>query len=437
LKWAGHAYRRLAFGARRDELRQAVAQGHSATLDRLLSGGPGQEEFDELVDDTTKGLSHDAEESTLHEYQAVWLYRMLHSPHPLRERLTLFWHNHFATSIAKVRQPALMQQQNALIRKHALGKFRSLVVEMSRDPAMLIWLDSNSNVKGQPNENFARELMELFTLGVGHYTENDVRQAARAFTGWHTAGGKFIFNEAQHDGGRKTVVGRTGNWDGTGVLRILLAQKAAARFLVRKLYRHFINEHDKPPDHLLEPLAEEFRNSDYDIAGVLRTMARSRHFFSDHAYRQRVKSPVEFALGLVHSLEGQVAPTALAAGLDGLGQNLFSPPNVKGWVGGKAWLNSATVLARHNLAWAVVGGEDATFNEHIDVAALVRKHAGKGNAGQLGFLLDLFLQGDVEPSARHKLVDYLKATNPKGVELDKRLRETAHTILLMPEYQLA
>ena len=136
-------------------------------------------------------------------------------------------------------------------------------------------------------------------------------------------------------------------------------------------------------------------------------------------------------------LEGQVAPTALAAGLDGLGQYLFSPPNVKGWVGGKAWLNSATVLARHNLAWAVVGGEDATFNEHIDVAALVRKHAGKAYAGQLGFLLDLFLQGDVERSARHKLLDYLKADNPKDTAVDRRLRETAHTILLLPEYQLA
>ena len=174
---------------------------------------------------------------------------------------------------------------------------------MSRDPAMLVWLDSNSNARGKPNENYARELMELFALGVGHYTEADVREAARAFTGWHTDGRKFTFNRFQHDDGKKTVLGQTGDWDGGDVVRIVLEQPAAARFLVRKLYRAFISESESPDDALIDPLADQFRRSDYDIAALLRTMLRSNLFFSAHAYRRRIKSPVEYVVGLLRTLE--------------------------------------------------------------------------------------------------------------------------------------
>ena len=192
-----------------------------------------------------------------------------------------------------------MFEQNQLLRQHALGKFGRSCSTMSKDPAMLVWLDSNSNVKGKPNENYAREVMELFSLGVGHYTEKDIREAARAFTGWHTDGDDFEFNADVHDDGAKTVLGQTGNWNGDDVVRIVLEQPAAPRFLVRKLYRFFVSETHEPPDALLEPLAEAFRKSDYDIAGLVRTMLSSRHFFSDYAFRQRIKSPVEFVLGAV------------------------------------------------------------------------------------------------------------------------------------------
>src|SRR5581483_3050586 len=191
----------------------------------------------------------------------------------------------FATSIAKVRSPALMFRQNCLLRRHALGKFGPFLQAISKDPAMLIWLDSNSNVKGKPNENYARELMELFSLGVGNYTEKDIREAARAFTGWHTDGDEFRFNPQLHDGAPKTVLGQTGAWDGGDVVRIVLVQPAAARFLVRKLYRFLISENATPPDALLEPLCERFRKSDYAIAELVRTMLASRHFYSDHAFR--------------------------------------------------------------------------------------------------------------------------------------------------------
>lgn len=437
LKWAGHLYRRAAFAASWPELQQALRDGPDKTLERLLTPGKDVEEFDELVDDTTRGLSLNRTNETLTEYQALWLYRLLQSPWPLRERMTLFWHNHFATSVAKVRQPALMQKQNALIRKHALAKFRPFLLDMSRDPAMLIWLDSNSNIKGHANENYAREVMELFSLGVGNYSEKDIQEAARAFTGWHTAGGAFVFNERQHDDDDKTVFGKKGNWDGADIVRIALEQPAAGRFLARKLYRQFVNENDKPSDALIEPLAEQLRKTDYDILAAVGTILRSRIFFSDQAYRQRVKSPVEFVVGLVHSLEGTVAPAALAGLLDGMGQSLYAPPNVKGWDGGQAWLNSATILARHNAAWSLVGGENGQFQSRIDPAALAKKHAGDEHLKQIALFLDLFVQGDVGKTAPQKLLDYLKDGAPKDANLTTRLRETAHTILVLPEYQLA
>ncbi|HEY1375969.1 MAG TPA: DUF1800 family protein, partial [Gemmataceae bacterium] len=251
-RWAGHLYRRAAFGATLDELRRAVKDGPQATLDRLLQGDPDAKQYEQLVTDTGASIAKGGDESALRGW---WLYAMLNSGHPLRERLTLFWHNHFATSIAKVRSTEAMYAQNQTLRRHALGKFRPLLAEVSRDPAMLVWLDSNRNVKGQANENYAREVMELFTLGTGHYTEPDIREAARAFTGWHTDGEKFTLAPRFHDDGEKTILGRRGAWDGTDVQRLALEHPACARFLVRKLYRFLISETGDPGAALLEPLA--------------------------------------------------------------------------------------------------------------------------------------------------------------------------------------
>jgi hypothetical protein len=450
-KWAGHLFRRAAFGPSWPELEAALQDGPGASVDRLLEGGEGQDDFDRVMDTLAPDLSQlqgqlvpGANDDLL---QAWWLHRMIQTTHPLREKLVLFWHNHFATSLAKVRQPHLMVQQNILIRKHALGKFGPFLLEMSRDPAMLIWLDSNSNARGRPNENYARELMELFSLGVGHYTEADVREAARAFTGWHTDGRKFTFNRIQHDGGRKTVLGQSGTLDGGDVVRIILEEPAAAKFLVRKIYRAFVSEGEPPPDNLIEPLADRYRSSGYDTADLIRTVLRSRLFFSCHAFRQRVKSPVEYVVGLLRSLEarpvepqnmgGPQVPT-LARLMDGLGQTLFAPPNVKGWNGGEAWLNSATLLARHNLAWKIVQGPQGPLGVKVNPSALVRKYAaGRDPEGQVDFLLDALLQpgaDEIDARRKRKLVEFL---SPGGSVLDDRLRETVHATLLMPEYQLA
>lgn len=355
-KWAAHLFRRAGFGATPVEVDRAVAEGFPKSLDKLLLGAP---DANELVELFTELGQYGKEADNIRVW---WLRFMVEGGHPLREKLTLFWHNHFATSIAKVKQTPLMFEQNITLRKHALGKFRPFLLEMSKNPAMLLWLDSNQNVKEAPNENYARELMELFSLGVGNYTEKDIREAARAFTGWHTDSAPnhevFEFNALQHDEGAKTFFGRTGNWDGTDIVRLCCDQPACAKFLVGKLYTFLVSE-TPPPQRLLAPIADQFRKSDYDIADLVKTMLGSRLFFSAHAYCKRVKWPVEFVIEAVRSvIPGRTPFSELVEWLPSMGQSLFSPPNVKGWRTGTDWLNSATLLARNNFAERVALGKN-------------------------------------------------------------------------------
>ena len=291
-KWSAHLYRRAAFGSNRDDLLEAERLGFQGTVDLLCHGRPSATERLETLVDVGRIAALGDEEGE--QLRGWWLYCMFEGGHPLREKLALFWHNHFATSLTKVQNSILMFEQNCLLRTHALGRFGPLLQAISRDAAMMVWLDSNSNVKGKPNENYARELMELFSLGVGHYTESDIREAARAFTGWRTDGEGFAFDARLHDSGLKNILGQTGAWDGGDVVRIVLEQPAAARFLIRKLYYFLVSEKTVPPDSLLEPLCESFRKSDYDIGALVRTILTSRHFYSDHAFRQQVKGPVEY-----------------------------------------------------------------------------------------------------------------------------------------------
>ncbi len=466
LKWAGHLYRRASFGASPAEMTEAVSRGLPATLDLLLKGTPDADAIEATLE--TVG-SRTADRANPFELRAWWLYAMLNGRRAVQEKMTLFWHNHFATSIAKVQRTTWMFNQNRLIRRHALGKFGPFLHEMSRDAAMIVWLDNNSNVKAHPNENYAREVMELFSLGVGHYTEKDVREAARAFTGWHTNGGEFDFNARFHDDGAKTVLGQTGPWNGDDVLDILLKRNDCADFLVRKLYSYFVSELHEPPAALIAPLAESFRKTDYDIADLVRRILSSRHFFSAHAYRQRIKSPVEYVLGAVRTVyDGQPPPQPLVNRVDLMGQLLFAPPNVKGWRGGQAWLNTSTVLARVNFAQALVMGglwndpsrgdnpETPVFDtpsapgqpevkmpeeppppEKEDVARLIRQAKATKPEEVVGVLIDALLPGGVGDAARSKLTAFVADGKPTGDKLDRRAREAAHAILSMPEYQLA
>jgi uncharacterized protein (DUF1800 family) len=448
-KWAAHLYRRAAFGANRVELIEAERAGPERTLDLLFAGRPEAGEVSESLADVGQVVA--GRDDNCEQLRAWWLYAMLHSGHPLREKLTLFWHNHFATSIAKVRNPVAMFRQNVLLRTHALGKFGPFLQAISKDGAMLAWLDSNSNVKAHPNENYARELMELFSLGVGNYTEKDIREAARAFTGWHTNGDNFKFNAVAHDGSSKTVLGKTGDWDGSDVVRIVLEQPAAARFLVRKLYSFFISETD-PPETLLEPLCVSFRKSDYDIATLLRTMLTSRLFFSEHAFRQRIKSPVEFVLGAVRAIYRQydegdaeyrpLPQHLLVPRLTAMGQTLFAPPNVKGWPGGRTWLNTSTVLERNNFAASLATGDvwnvsGAALGRAFDAARLVEEEKANNPEEIVQALVQLLVPGGIREAARDKLVTFIGDGKPTGAALALRVREAVHAILTLPEYQLA
>jgi uncharacterized protein (DUF1800 family) len=395
-KWVAHLYRRAAFGASPADTKRALADGLPKTLDRLLAGDPGAAELLEMLADAGRSIASGSEAERLPRLRAWWLYAITEGGHPLREKLTLFWHNHFATSVAKVRSTPLMFEQNALLRKHALGKFRPFLLDMSKDAAMLVWLDSNQNVVGAPNENYAREVMELFSLGVGNYTEKDIQEAARAFTGWHVDGVPnsdevtFQFKPVSHDNGPKTVFGQTGNWDGGDIVRMCCDRPACAKFLVGKLYAFLVSE-TRPPESLLEPLEARFRKSDYDIADLVRTMLGSRLFFSAHAYRKRVKSPVEYALGAARAVvPGRVPLSGFADPLAKMGQVLFAPPNVKGWRTGTDWLNSATLLARNNFAETVAtgnwsGGNQAPSNvKAADVATVPEAAAADVALGEPG-----------------------------------------------------
>jgi uncharacterized protein (DUF1800 family) len=276
-----------------------------------------------------------------------WLNEMLTTPSPLTEHMTLFWHNHFVSSQQKVKLSELMYRQNVTLRVNALGHFGDLLHAIARDPAMVIYLDNAQNRKGTPNENFAREVMELFTLGEGNYREQDIKEAARAFTGWSIDrdSGTFVFRRFIHDEGTKTVLGRSGNLDGDDVLDILLAQRATAEFITRKLWREFVSPDPDPAE--VTRIANRFRSTRYDIKVVLYELLTCDAFYAKENRGVLVKSPLDLVVGTLKQFDLKpTEPIPFAVAAAAMGQNLFSPPNVKGWPGGEAWINSSTLLAR-------------------------------------------------------------------------------------------
>lgn len=289
-----------------------------------------------------------------------WMAEMLTTITPLTEKMVLFWHNHFTSSLRKVRMPQLMYRQHMTLRRHALGNFRELLQAMARDPAMLIYLDGAASRKGQPNENFARELMELFTLGEGRYSEQDVKEAARAFTGWSIDRdtGEFLFRPALHDDGVKTVLGISGPHDGNAVLGILLARPETAEFIVAKLWREFVST--EPDMAEVRRIAGVFRSSAYDIRAALRELLTADAFYAPRYRGNLVKSPVDLVVGTLRQFRMAVAdplPYVLTVGR--LGQDLFAPPNVKGWPGGEAWINATTLLSRRQFLENVFRGSES------------------------------------------------------------------------------
>lgn len=313
------------------------------------------------------------------ELRAWWLREMLVTPSPLTERMTLFWHNHFTSGEDKVPDPQLMAAQNTLLRRDALGSFATLLHDVAKDPAMLLYLDGATNRKGRPNENFAREVMELFTLGEGRYTQQDVTEAARAYTGWGVDPDtwRYAWRPNLHDTGEKTVLGRSGAFNGDEVLDILLAQPETARFVVTKLWREFIS--DAPDDVQVDAIAQQFRASGYDIKVALRALLLSRAFWDEHNRGVLVSSPAEFVVGTVRRFDVAYATTEpLARTVGALGERLFYPPNVKGWPGGDAWINSATLLARKQFVERLFRATETAGTNRMTDAADAAAQAGAG-----------------------------------------------------------
>jgi len=425
-----HLHRRAGFGASRADVARDVKDGPAAGVGRYLRPRAPTADEQGILDSLRQGVLDSGDPDRL---KAWWLYRVLYDPDPLREKLTLFWHGHFATSNRKVNNLSLMLAQNELFRKHALGPFADLAQGVVGDGAMLVWLDGAGSKKEKPNENFGREFLELFTLGVGNYTEKDIREAARAFTGWSVEKGAGAFHEAAHDAGDKTFLKQTGAWKAADIVRITLEQAACAEFLCKKLYRFFVREDEDPAPELLRPLAQDFREHQYDVGHVVGVILRSRHFYDPAVRRQRIASPVEVSAGLLRALEvprADVRLLALSLACERQGQDLFHPPNVKGWDGGKAWLNSTTVLERGNWCNDVVWGNADFGLKRYDPLAWARRHlVAPEKAAEA--LLDLLLQGDGGARARAEILRAGRDGTPDG------LRKAVQLIVHCPEFQLA
>ena len=355
-----HLHRRAAFGATWTELERDLRDGHEVSITRLLEGKSRLQaqraDFDSIARIIGESASRSDDENRL---KAWWLFRMLFTPDPLQEKLALMWHNHFATSNLKVKDLGMMLRQNEVFRQFASDRFTKLLREMLRDPAMLVWLDANSNRVGHPNENLARELMELFTLGIGNYSEQDVKETARALTGWSIKVGEVTFRPEHHDAEPKTILGQTGRFDAESLAELLLNQEATSRRLAWRLCDLLMGEGGVDQD-AIDELASGLQTRQLDIAWAVEIVLRSELFFTKKNIGSRVSNPAEYIVSTVRSLELIDKPPStliLAEWCTRLGQDLFRPPNVGGWNGGRSWLNSRTLIGRANFAATLVAGE--------------------------------------------------------------------------------
>jgi uncharacterized protein (DUF1800 family) len=376
---ARHLLARTGFGGTAEDIERLLPLDDAAAVQALLDGArktamspppswvdgkpPDPKAMKGMDEEARKALQQERQQQAL-ELKGWWFEEMIRTDSPLTERMTLFWHNHFTSSLEKVKFPPLLFRQNLLLREHALGNFRTLLHAVARDPAMVLYLDSQSNLKGKPNENFARELLELFTLGEGQYTEEDIKQAARAFTGWQVdrQSGTFRVLKRQHDDAEKSFLGRTGPFDGDDILDIVLEQPRTAEFVVEKLWKEFVS--DAPERAEVKRLGALFRDADYELKPLLKALFLCPPFLEDATRGGLVKSPVELIVGTVRMFGIPVKdPSLLARASRRLGQDLFDPPNVKGWPGGTAWITSSTLLARRDILERGIRGREMKTRE--------------------------------------------------------------------------
>ena len=391
------------------------------------------------------------------ELRGWWLRRMANGPRPFQEKMVLFWHGHFATSVEKVREAYLMWRQNDLFRRLATGDWLELIVEVAKDPAMLVWLDQAQSRRQHPNENFAREVMELFALGEGHYTEKDITEGARALTGWsyERLAQKFVSRPMWRDRGEKTIFGKTGNFDGEDFLRLVVEKPQAAKFITARLWNFFAGE--MPSEHLNEALAKVFADAGTKFKPVLRAMFLCEEFYAPTIVRNQVKSPVQWLVGSVRVLERDLPPPMVCFGLTrNLGQDLFAPPNVKGWDGGLSWITTNNLLARYNQAATLVqgdlsgvGGIAGANNPNMNM--IIERRMRNMRAGGveakkiapeekradkeklIASLERRLIQDQLKPKQKQALRDYLDS---KAQLDDAAILNAIRLVMSTPEYQL-
>jgi uncharacterized protein (DUF1800 family) len=454
---AAHLLNRAGFGGTIDEVRKVLDMGPADAVDWLLDFKDQNAEeqgtdvpdlsaidglpktFKDLVKQSTDKSQADKkllrQKLMMSNREAVlatiswWMRRMVDGPHPLQEKLTLFWHGHFVTSDKDERSASLMWNQNELLRKNAVGNFRTFVRQISRDPAMLDYLNNTQNRKAHPNENYARELMELFTLGIGNYTETDVKQGARAFTGWAHDGDDYIFRKYDHDEGIKTFLGRTGNFNGDDVIDIILSQNVASRFISNKLFRFFAYE--EIDDQLAQSLGYEFQQANYEIRPLVKMILNSQAFYSPQAIGAQIKSPVQLVLGTIRQMNLSMPrqPQALIQPLNQMGQVPFAPPNVRGWPGGRMWINTSTLFVRYNTAYRLIDGQ----LPRSDKSRLNEETKDAPDAGAVvDYWLNRLIQRPVSSDKRQVLIEALGSSQQQEVAVRKMIQ----LIVSMPDYQL-
>ncbi len=452
----GHLLRRAGFGATPDDINTYRGYGYAGAVDRLINY---QQVSDDAMENWLKSLNLNfttPTASAIPDMQRWWLLRMAWTQRPLLEKMTLFWHGLLTSSFRKVggkNAYVRMMVQNEFFRAHAFDTYDNLLLGIVSDPAMLVYLDLTKSRKNSPNENFARELMELFTLGLGHYTQQDVYEGAAALTGWHVKGNttESHFVEQDHNSLTKTYLGQTGNLDYKDVVRILANHPATPWFLSRKLFTFFVYEN--PTNDELQPLVDTYVKSGHNIGAVMRTLLLSPQFASQKAYRARVKSPAEFVAGIYRVLNVQGEGNGLQYATTVMGQTLFDPPNVAGWPADKVsalWLNSGTWMSRLNYIDALVSGSRNTQTKTvgtIDIQGIVNANQLDSPERFVDFFGAVLLDGVVEPDRRTQFINYFTQqnvgassaqttlTNGKSYPVSN-VRGTLYLILASPEYQL-
>jgi uncharacterized protein (DUF1800 family) len=461
-----HLMRRAGFGATRDELDALMAKGYERTVEDLLNPG----EPDNLPDDLIRRYHVDQSElRQLDGAGAYWLYRMITSKNPLEEKLSLFWHSLFATGYSKLNQARVLLNQIDMFRHHGLGSFRDMLIELSRDPAMIIWLDNNDNHNGAINENYGRELLELFSMGIGNYTEDDIKEASRAFTGWTLGNAEYMamraakdsiwpygriawhfdYRENDHDEGEKTFLGETGNFNGEDIVEIICKQEATARFICTRLYQYFAaDEVTESGQAVIKDMMAAYFESDYEIRAVLRALFNSPYFKSDEARYARVKGPVELVVGAIKMAGTYRTPTLGANKLANqtfyMGQGLLVPPTVEGWHEGVEWIDSGSLVERLNFIASEVSNV-----ENPGVRAIIERLASTGDGvlspdELVDSCLELMGPVDVSDETRTALRAFAARQGEcdlrqhrKGDDAEKRVGNILRLVASTKEYQLA